>query len=212
MPQHDEVVFGTMEEHSSSPSTSHEGVRSPLRLGSVFSSVIKARKSSTSGVWDKHGSPTSFSTSELVRRMCRMFVSPAVVSSLLEGWVKYLSTKYPVVHTSWLREVHARSDGGLDIYEESVLHLVYANGGRVLEVVHALKPKISRSNGHIDGERWSLLYSSSLQSCVAQLGCCPRAWWFSLGGVPSFAFFVLPQGVGKSRCLDACGSCRSIVH
>ncbi|RDW66373.1 hypothetical protein BP6252_10008 [Coleophoma cylindrospora] len=133
-PDEDVVVTGSTGVASSSPSTDRDG-NSTVSMGRVFSSIIKTRKTSASDAWKEEGSLTSENTSELVEKMGRMFVSPEIASRLLEGWIKYLSTQYPVIHTPQLRELHARRDKGLDVFEESILHLVYANSGRVLEVM-----------------------------------------------------------------------------
>jgi hypothetical protein len=64
-----------------------------------------------------------------------MFVTPVVAKRLLEGFLKLIATRFPVVHTPWIRELHERKDILDDVYEESTLHLVYATGGRFLETV-----------------------------------------------------------------------------
>jgi len=64
-----------------------------------------------------------------------MFVTPAVATRLLDGWMKHFSTRYPVIHSHRLREIHSRRNDTLDFFEESILHLVYANSGRFLETV-----------------------------------------------------------------------------
>lgn len=137
-PQNDEnaVVSGSPADHFTSPSTNHEEDKSTMSLRcSVFGSVIKSWKSSTSNAWKVDGSAKPVLTSELVEKMGRMFVSPEAAPKLLEGWIKYLSTQYPVIHTPRLRELHARRGESLGVVEESMLHLVYANSGRALEVV-----------------------------------------------------------------------------
>ncbi|RDI80870.1 hypothetical protein Vi05172_g9047 [Venturia inaequalis] len=65
----------------------------------------------------------------------KLLVTPTAASRLLEGWMKHLSTQYPVIHTLRLKELHTRRHDTLDIFEESILHLVYANSGRVLEAI-----------------------------------------------------------------------------
>lgn len=140
------VASGDMENASSSPGLKPGDGNPTLSLGSVFNSVIQTRKSSASHVSDEEESPKSIPTSELMESMGRMFLSPATASILLDGWVKYLSTQYPVIHTPRLRELHARRDDSLDVYEESMLHLIYANSGRVLEVVRMPSHMIFQSN------------------------------------------------------------------
>lgn len=63
---------------------------------------------------------------------------PKIASKLLDGWIKHLSTQYPVIHTPRLREIHARQSRGLNLFEECLLHLVYANSARMLEAVSSI--------------------------------------------------------------------------
>jgi len=137
-PQNDEnaIVSGSPADHFTSPGTNHDEGKSTLSLGgSVFGSIIKSWRSSTSEAWKDEESSKPVLTSELVEKMGRMFVSLEAAPKLLEGWMKYLSTQYPVIHTPRLRELHDRRDEDLNIVEESMLHLIYANSGRVLEAV-----------------------------------------------------------------------------
>jgi hypothetical protein len=110
--------------------------KSTITLGRVLGSIINSQKAARSELRreDDHQSRT-ISRSELEKMMGPMFISPAVATRLLDGWVKHISTRHPVVHTPQLRELHERRANGLDLYEQSLLHLVYANSGRYLETV-----------------------------------------------------------------------------
>ena len=52
---------------------------------------------------------------------------------LLKGYLKHISTPWPILHLTYIRELHSRRDALGNSYEKSVLHLVYANGARYLE-------------------------------------------------------------------------------
>jgi hypothetical protein len=110
--------------------------KSTITLGRVLGSVINSQKAAKTELKreDDHQSRT-MSRVELVKMMGPMFVSPAVATRLMDGWVKHISTRHPVIHTPRLRELHARRNDSIDIYEQSLLHLVYANSGRYLETV-----------------------------------------------------------------------------
>ena len=56
-----------------------------------------------------------------------------VADRLIVGFMKHISTRFPLLHTPWIRRLHARRNTITDIYERSTLHLVYAAGGRFLE-------------------------------------------------------------------------------
>lgn len=116
-------------------STSLNYVGGKITLGRMLGSVVKTQPSPKAETDTEEDAPKPIVRSELVERMGPMFVSPGVATRLLDGWVKHLSTRYPCIHTPRLRELHARRDHPLDVFEESVLHLVYANSGRVLETV-----------------------------------------------------------------------------
>lgn len=68
-------------------------------------------------------------------------IAPDNATHLLHAWIEHLSTRYPVIHTPRLKEIHARRERDLDLWEKSMLHLVYANAGRILESVSASKQR-----------------------------------------------------------------------
>lgn len=80
----------------------------------------------------------------LVRRdsktisLLSQLAAPEMAKRLLHGWIEHMSTQYPVVHTPWLEDIQSRPTADLDVFEASILHLVYANSGRILEAVCAL--------------------------------------------------------------------------
>lgn len=128
---------------SSASGNEAQGRKSSITLGRVLGSVINSQKAPKTELHreDDHQART-ISRAELIKMMGPMFVSPTVATRLLDGLVKHLSTRHPVIHTPRLRELHARRNEDLDVYEESILHLVYANSGRYLETVSALHENI----------------------------------------------------------------------
>jgi hypothetical protein len=131
-----DTLLGAVRDLVSSASTNYEGGKSTITMGRVLGSVIKTQKSPKSELDNRdEDPPKTISRAELVERMGPMFVSSVTATRLLDGWIKHLSTRYPVIHTPRLRELHARRNEELDVYEASILHLVYANSGRILETV-----------------------------------------------------------------------------
>lgn len=118
-----------------SPVTSHEGEGPTLPTTRVYGTFVKIQTSSRSDLEKAEDSLQPIPKSELVSTLGKLFVTPAAASRLLEGWIKHLSIQYPVIHTLRLKELHTRRDNALDLCEESILHLVYANSGRILEAV-----------------------------------------------------------------------------
>lgn len=60
-------------------------------------------------------------------------VPAATANRLFAGYLKHISTRWPVVHTVWAREIHERRHSLTDAYEITILHLVYATAGRFIE-------------------------------------------------------------------------------
>ncbi|KAI1774282.1 fungal-specific transcription factor domain-containing protein [Hypoxylon cercidicola] len=118
----------------SDASSNDAGPESEISLGRILGSVLRSRRLRTTE-WqsDDKSSTRSVSRSELVNAMGPMFVSSTVATKLFNGWLKHIAVRHPVIHTPRLRELHARRDTRLDIYEKSLLHLVYANSGLFLE-------------------------------------------------------------------------------
>lgn len=99
-----------------------------ISVNRVLGSIVKTQKSPRSNN-DRGENPPN--RSELI-------ASSTIADRLFNGWLNHLSTRYPVVHTPRLRELHARRTETLDVFEESLLHLVYANAGWVLETVRII--------------------------------------------------------------------------
>ncbi|RDW58443.1 hypothetical protein BP5796_12373 [Coleophoma crateriformis] len=129
-----EISPDPADDSSQVPGSKYVGGVSTITLGRVLGSVISSQKSPKSDTpIDEDPNSNPITVAELVETRGQMFITPSVATRLLDGWMKHLSTRYPVIHTPRLRELHARRDEALDIYEESLLHLVYANSGHVLE-------------------------------------------------------------------------------
>ena len=60
-------------------------------------------------------------------------VSSTVADRLLGGYVKHISTRWPVIHTVWLNDVHQRRRNLTDVFEITILHLAYATSGRFIK-------------------------------------------------------------------------------
>jgi len=60
-------------------------------------------------------------------------VSDDVAERLLAGYRKHLATRFPIVHSVWVEDLHRRRGSLSDPFERCVLHLVYAASGRFIE-------------------------------------------------------------------------------
>ncbi|KAK9792793.1 putative Zn(2)-C6 fungal-type domain-containing protein [Seiridium cardinale] len=60
-------------------------------------------------------------------------VPTEIAGRLFTGYLKHIATRFPVVYSVWIRKVHDQRLFLTDIHERTILHLVYASGGRFLE-------------------------------------------------------------------------------
>jgi hypothetical protein len=97
---------------------------SSLSVGRLFKSVVHHDMSCTMVSGSPHGAS----------RLAEL-ASPQNASKLLNGYIRHLSTQYPVLHTPRLRALQEKPVESLNIFEQCILHLVYANSGRILEAV-----------------------------------------------------------------------------
>ena len=140
-PDQIDPLLSAVRDLSLSASGHYVGGTSTITLGRLLGSVISSQKDAMKGqktsgtgvVRESDHNPRTISTQTLADMMGPMFVSQSVATRLLEGFLKHLATRFPIVHTPWLRKLHGKKDMIDDIYEEAVLHLVYAAGGRFLE-------------------------------------------------------------------------------
>jgi len=136
-------LLSAVRDLSLSASGHYVGGTSTITLGRLLGSVINSQKDVMNAPKmqrpeigsDQDHNPRTISSETLVEMTGPMFVTPVVAKRLLEGFLKHIATRFPVVYTLWIRELHERKDILDDVYEESTLHLVYATGGRFLETV-----------------------------------------------------------------------------
>jgi hypothetical protein len=200
---------------SSASGNEVQGRKSSITLGRVLGSVINSQKAPKTELHreDDHQART-ISRAELIKMMGPMFVSPTVATRLLDGWVKHLATRHPVIHTPRLRELHARRNEVLDVYEKSILHLVYANSGRYLETV-SLSTKIIRREYILtlpDWANWKLLHRTTLRSRVAESRCSTRSPRFSFRGILVPSCIVLSESTSRPGSVDSRWSSCQVMH
>lgn len=149
----DEYMLDTSTRPGSRTNSDNANITPSINMSNVLGSVIRSQSSPK--IDSDIDKPSRF---DLASRLGAMFVTPKVAQRLLDGWIKHLSTQYPVIHTPCLRELHTRRDETPNVFEESMLHLVYANSGRILEAIG--------DNGMFFAERH---YEAALQNMDAVL-------------------------------------------
>lgn len=136
-----ESLLSIVRDLSLSASGGYVGGTSTITLGRVLGSVVNSHKPAsprsrrTSTVSYEDPVPKSRYTPSLAEMVGPMFVSSNVADRLLQGFLRHIATRFPVLHTPRLFEMHARRNALEDVYEASILHLVYATGGRWVESV-----------------------------------------------------------------------------
>ncbi|KUJ16071.1 uncharacterized protein LY89DRAFT_102668 [Mollisia scopiformis] len=131
------TVVDILRDLSLEASGGYIGASSSITMSRMVGSLVKARVEPnllTNGIADgEHLSPKSASdvleegSSELAR------MPQEIADKLLRGYLKHISTRWPILHSTYIRELHSRRATLVNCYETTVLHLVYACGARFLE-------------------------------------------------------------------------------
>lgn len=111
------------------------GASSNITMGRMIGSLVRgkamqrgfdAQNANPKSLYE----PTSPSHSEVGSSLMS---SPETCDRLLLGYLKHISLRWPLLRTSFIRSLHANRDMLEDAYHLTILHLVYAIGGRFLE-------------------------------------------------------------------------------
>ncbi|KAK5681097.1 hypothetical protein LTS10_006858 [Elasticomyces elasticus] len=108
------------------------GASSHFTIGRLMSSIVQGKRRTLQETdSSEHGAH------EPSRSECPDIkladVPPDVASKLFYGYLKHVATRYPVLQSSWIHDLHRRRESISNAYERSTLHLVYAIAGRFLE-------------------------------------------------------------------------------
>jgi uncharacterized protein YciI len=151
----DNEIFVAVQTLALAASGHYDGASSSsITVGRVLSSLLQhASSQQCKGIADE-GNHTP--ESEIVIGV--PFLSYPVAQRLLQGWFVHVGLHYPTLLTPRLLRLNGHRETLNDVYERSILQLVYAVSGRWLESV---------------GERrWQLLYSALEDSLRHWLAVC----------------------------------------
>lgn len=118
------------------------GASSHIDVGRVLSSVVSRKsdpfpptdRSTNEPIDDVDPAPKSASGGQRSGRHTEgPQLSSAAAQRLIKGWEQHICTRYPVLHTPQVRWLFENSDRLTDVYDQAMLHLVYAVSGRWLE-------------------------------------------------------------------------------
>ncbi|KAJ9142369.1 Fungal-specific transcription factor domain-containing protein [Pleurostoma richardsiae] len=118
---------------SLSASGHYVGASSNITIGRVLSSVVQNASSQPRREDPDEDDPTPKSATRLHDVIGVPFLSYSVAQRLLQGWFVHVNLRYPALLTPRLLRLHAHRENLNDVYERSILHLVYAVSGRWLE-------------------------------------------------------------------------------
>ncbi|KAF2808485.1 uncharacterized protein BDZ99DRAFT_477985 [Mytilinidion resinicola] len=114
------------------------GASSHITMGRMIGSIVKAKETFTAtngrGI-EEHLSPKSVCTAASPPDgiLEARHVPADIAERLFKGYLKHISTRWPVLRTPYVRRLHAERLNLVDPYSTALLHLVYAIGGRFLE-------------------------------------------------------------------------------
>jgi hypothetical protein len=114
------------------------GASSSITMSRMVSSLVKTRNEpaleSPKSVMEVHLSPRSMSdTTYAEEGIWELGAVPQEIADrLLRGYLKHISTRWPILHSTYIRSLHHRRNM-LVGWEAAFLHLIYASGGRFLE-------------------------------------------------------------------------------
>lgn len=138
-------VFGVVDilrDLSLEASGGYIGASSSITLSKLVGSLVKGKEEFGYALRPgEHFSPRSLSDASIEDTYVDTASIPQdIADRLLRGYLKHISTRWPILHSNYIRSLHARRAYLADPYEKSALHLIYASGGRFLETTGQTGP------------------------------------------------------------------------
>jgi hypothetical protein len=137
-----ESLVGVLRDLSLDANGGYIGASSSITMGRMVGLLVKNMENNKASSpkalqGQKNLSPKSGynrdSTTIDFDNMEPMLATAEAADRLLNGYLKHVATRWPVLHSAHIRRLHTDRNTVADIYERSILHLVYAIGGRFLE-------------------------------------------------------------------------------
>ena len=116
------------------------GATSQITMGRLVGSIIKGKKYSIREEDVSPGEMTYLPERDNSTELKLSDIAQDVADRLLVGYMKHVATRYPVLHSAWIRDLHFRRHNITNAYERSTLHLIYATAGRFLETTGETSP------------------------------------------------------------------------
>lgn len=136
-------LSGAIRELSLNASGYYVGGTTHIGLGRMLGSALSGRHHLIASKAKKPPNNThnqQAADRELFQRTAGSPVSVSALAGedldlLLRAYLKHIFTHYPLMHSPRIRDIHSRREKLADQWEASILHFVYAIGGRCLELV-----------------------------------------------------------------------------
>lgn len=109
------------------------GATSHFTMGRLVGSIVQGKTYTTEDDLGPSQATSQPHDSDETSELRLSDVPPDVADRLLTGYMKHIATRYPVIHSTWIRDLHSRRGSITNAYERSTLHLVYAIAGRFLQ-------------------------------------------------------------------------------
>ncbi|KAF3016104.1 hypothetical protein E8E14_002041 [Neopestalotiopsis sp. 37M] len=133
-------ILSAVRDLSLSASGHYVGASSNITIGRVLSSVVHSARNPVASTIDDANTPDdddpapkSVYSLGLTDAVGDPFLAPNVANRLMQAWFRHIATRYPVLHSAEVIKLHENRGNLTDVYERSMLHLVYAVSGRWLE-------------------------------------------------------------------------------
>jgi hypothetical protein len=132
-------VLEILRDLSLEASGGYVGASSSITMSRMVGSLVKSKERvesiGTELRQEVHQSPKSMSDGSLEddTYVDTASIPQEIADKLLNGYLKHISTRWPILHSAYIRSLHSRRASLTDSYEQCALHLVYASGGRFLE-------------------------------------------------------------------------------
>ncbi|KAF2494129.1 hypothetical protein BU16DRAFT_619297 [Lophium mytilinum] len=139
-----ESMVGVLKDLSLDANGGYIGPSSHITMGRLVGFLLKEKKQPGRNSSPRYrtsisiSGPPSLTEDEETVRFSE--IAPEVGDRMIVGYMKHISTRWPVLHSVWVKGLHARRHTIFDTYEECILHLVYATGGRFLETAGEVNP------------------------------------------------------------------------
>jgi hypothetical protein len=133
--QETNTVVDILRDLSLEASGGYIGAASSITLSRMVGSLMKTNESFCGRLQaGEHFSPKSQSDTSIDDTYVDIASIPQdIADKLLWAYLKHISTRWPILHSKYIKRLHARRSSLSTAYERSALHLIYASGGRFLE-------------------------------------------------------------------------------